>query len=505
MAIWKKVLTEANDADYKNNSIEAGDLPAHSGALITSGTVASARLDSDTAHLSGTQTFSGAKTFSSTATFAVSGDYAAEFQSDVKIIESGSNPRLIIGDDTGGSGYGEINWNSSANSIQLGTATSGADTLILDQSDNATFSGNVGVGINPTTYPFQVDGHMRLESNGRLFLGAGGAIADSGSNTWFIIPKDGANKMLFKTANVTALSIDSSQNATFGGTVNATTFVGALTGNASGSSATCSGLAGSATVLANTRTFRTNLSSTSFANFNGGANVTPGVTGTLPVSYGGTGQTGATGTGKLVLWDSPNLQGSPIIGGTTFPSSTGTAKQILENNGLGSAAWSDNFPNNVKYFYQQWSMRWYMRYGYAYYPSTSYGPGYYNWNKYSISPITSWLDSWNLGYVVPESATFKGAELLGSTNNTETLQLKILKGTPSSYSNSSTSVTIGSIYAPTAESFTSGRRNSMGSTSAVSVSVSKGDIIVPQLNKTSNINSTTRYLYGTLVLKFQKA
>jgi hypothetical protein len=266
-----------------------------------------------------------------------------------------------------------------------------------------------------------------------------------------------------------------------------------------------SGNAGSATVLANTRTFRTNLSSTSFANFNGGANVTPGVTGTLPVSYGGTGQTGATGSGKLVLWDSPNLQGSPIIGGTTMPSSSGTAKQVLSITGTGSASWTDNYPDNVRYFYQQWSMRWYMRYGYAYYPSTSYGPGYYNWNKYSISPITSWLDSWNLGYVVPESATFKGAELLGSTNNTETLQLKILKGTPSSYSNSSASVTIGSIYAPTAASFTSGRRKSMGSTSAVSVSVSKGDIIVPQLNKTSNINSTTRYLYGTLVLRFQKA
>jgi hypothetical protein len=225
----------------------------------------------------------------------------------------------------------------------------------------------------------------------------------------------------------------------------------------------------------------------------------------ISVAKGGTGATATTGSGSNVLASSPTLTGSPVIGGTTFPSSTGTAKQILENTGLGSATWTDNHPNNVKYFYQQWSMRWYMRYGYAYYPSTSYGPGYYNWNKYSISPITAWQDSWNLGYVVPENATFKGAELLGSTNNTETLQLKILKGTPSSYSNSSTSVTIGSIYAPTAASFTSGRRKSMGSTSAVSVSVSKGDIIVPQLNKTSNLtNSTTRYLHGTLVLKFQK-
>jgi len=47
------------------------DLPA---SKITSGTIPSARLDSDTAHLSGTQTFSGAKTFSNMASFAMDGN-----------------------------------------------------------------------------------------------------------------------------------------------------------------------------------------------------------------------------------------------------------------------------------------------------------------------------------------------------------------------------------------------------------------------------------------------
>lgn len=45
--------------------------------------------------------------------------------------------------------------------------------------------------------------------------------------------------------------------------------------------------------LATARTFRTNLASTSAASFDGSANVTPGVTGTLPVGNGGTGQTSA--------------------------------------------------------------------------------------------------------------------------------------------------------------------------------------------------------------------
>ena len=60
--------------------------------------------------------------------------------------------------------------------------------------------------------------------------------------------------------------------------------------NAAGTQNT-SGNAGSATVLATGRTFRTNLASTSTATFNGSANVTPGVTGTLPVANGGTGLT----------------------------------------------------------------------------------------------------------------------------------------------------------------------------------------------------------------------
>jgi hypothetical protein len=46
---------------------------------------------------------------------------------------------------------------------------------------------------------------------------------------------------------------------------------------------------GSAATLTTSRTFQTNLASTSTASFNGSANVTPGVTGILPVANGGTG------------------------------------------------------------------------------------------------------------------------------------------------------------------------------------------------------------------------
>lgn len=67
------------------------------------------------------------------------------------------------------------------------------------------------------------------------------------------------------------------------GTITATTFKGALSGNAT-----------TATTLATARTFRTNLASTSTASFNGGGNCTPGVTGILPITNGGTGNDDGT-------------------------------------------------------------------------------------------------------------------------------------------------------------------------------------------------------------------
>lgn len=56
-----------------------------------------------------------------------------------------------------------------------------------------------------------------------------------------------------------------------------------------------SGNAATATKLATARTIRTNLASTSTASFDGSGNITPGVTGTLPLANGGLGATTASG------------------------------------------------------------------------------------------------------------------------------------------------------------------------------------------------------------------
>ena len=54
---------------------------------------------------------------------------------------------------------------------------------------------------------------------------------------------------------------------------------------------------GSAATLTNARDFRTDLSSTSAVSFNGSANISPGVTNTLAVGNGGTGNTSGNATG----------------------------------------------------------------------------------------------------------------------------------------------------------------------------------------------------------------
>ena len=117
-----------------------------------------------------------------------------------------------------------------------------------------------------------------------------------GDGTWQT-PSNNAVSQTASTANgnypILLKASTSTSNATAGAlfrtgvtvnpstsTVSATTFDGNLSGNAT-----------TATTLATARTFSTNLASTSSASFNGSANVTPGVTGTLGTGNGGTGRT----------------------------------------------------------------------------------------------------------------------------------------------------------------------------------------------------------------------
>lgn len=113
---------------------------------------------------------------------------------------------------------------------------------------------------------------------------------------------------------------------------------------------------GSAATLTTARTFQTNLASTATASFNGSANVTPGVTGTLPVANGGTGVATLTGivkgTGTTAFTSA--TAGTDFIapgGALGTPSSGNLANctfPTLNQNTTGNAATATQvIPNNV--------------------------------------------------------------------------------------------------------------------------------------------------------------
>lgn len=92
---------------------------------------------------------------------------------------------------------------------------------------------------------------------------------------------------------------------------------------------TLTGTASAATQLANPRTIQTNLESTSSASFNGTANVTPGVTGTLGVGNGGTGQ--SSWTANRLIYSSSSAELSEL--------GAGTSGQVLKSNGTSAPTW----------------------------------------------------------------------------------------------------------------------------------------------------------------------
>lgn len=101
--------------------------------------------------------------------------------------------------------------------------------------------------------------------------------------------------------------------------------------------------------LSTARTIRTNLSSTSTASFDGTTNITPGITGTLAVSHGGTGATTASGA-RTALGITPanigaaatshNHSASGITSGTLpiARGGTGATTAADARNNLGAAA-----------------------------------------------------------------------------------------------------------------------------------------------------------------------
>lgn len=150
------------------------------------------------------------------------------------------------------------------------TGTSGAATFVGDTLNIPQYTGGGG-GSGDVTGPA-----ASVDSEVALYSGTGGKTLKRATGS-------GLAKL---TAGVLGTAAAGTDYLAPNGSAAALTGFPTLNQSTTGNAAT-------ATKLVTSRTLRTDLASTSASGFDGSANVTPGVTGTLPVASGGTGATTA--------------------------------------------------------------------------------------------------------------------------------------------------------------------------------------------------------------------
>lgn len=174
---------------------------------------------------------------------------------------------------------------------RLGSGTASSSTVLLGNSTWGTVP-NAGL----TNSAITIAGTS---------TSLGGSIAldtITGLSTTGLVKRTGTNTLSIATSGTDYLAPFTSQTANYvfaapNGTSGTPTFraivsadIPTLNQNTTGSAAT----------LTTARTIQTNLASTSSASFNGSANITPGVTGTLPATNGGTGTNTAPTSGQIL-------------------------------------------------------------------------------------------------------------------------------------------------------------------------------------------------------------
>ena len=163
-------------------------------------------------------------------------------------------------------------------------------------------------------------------------------------------------------------------------------------------------------------------------------------------------------------------------------------KKYVDDNSGGSSYWTP-----------QWSQRYYTYSNSWMSPSTTYGASYYQWNKNNGSSlITSWADSNNPVIVVPKNCTLNSYALRGRATSSETYQLALLTGTPSYGTTGDTSLT--QICSTQQDNTTANIQSKLEETS-LSVSLSRGDILLPMLRRTTNTSATYKFWYAVFALE----
>ena len=156
--------------------------------------------------------------------------------------------------------------------------------------------------------------------------------------------------------------------------------------------------------------------------------------------------------------------------------------------------------NKEHYISLQYSMSWSTKNNNWFTPSSTYGANYYNWNRDSGSTSLPayWLDTYNPCIVVPVSGTIDSYHYYVTFTNSATYELALITGSPSYGDDGSPQVSgVGS--SAQSQVATSNRYYDMGE-DGLSTNVSKGDILIPFLRRTTDNTSTYYNGKGVLVI-----
>ena len=283
--------TFAGNITAGSNSITAGSLDINGNADISGNltgcayqgdVIASAYLDSDTAHLTTTQTFTGAKTFTNTVALTGTGRITG-----IDTVSSGTDAANKTYVDTmlpkaGGTMSGAIamgNQNITGGGTITGTTLTGTS---LDINGNADVSGNLTGLDNVTSTNFIIGGHTindvdvtsedsnaddhlmtakaivnLIADNENSFLTSSGNTSGTAAIATTITVADESSdtscNVLFTTAATGNLGPKSGTNLTFNsssGLLTATAFAGDLTGDVTGTADNATNAQEAATVTA---------------------------------------------------------------------------------------------------------------------------------------------------------------------------------------------------------------------------------------------------------------
>ena len=186
-------------------------------------------------------------------------------------------------------------------------------------------------------------------------------------------------------------------------------------------------------------------------------------------------------------------------------SGTGTTEKFkvaLDGNvtAAGTVTSSNGVCGGLGKWVQVWSARVYQKYDNWYHPNSTYGPGYYQWSSAVTSIPSTWGDDRNPIIVVPHDCVLNSYYIYGNINNNETIEFALMTGTNMAWDDSNGDVyDLTQVGATQSSDWTSVRGNKLGQT-GLSVSLSEGDNLIPFVRKTTNDNSTQRYIESNFTI-----